>query len=71
MDIEIIPLDESDIPKVKGLITGYLNSSSNGVDESDPSPEQLEQCELILNRFISDGSSYCYLAKLEHEYIAI
>ncbi|WP_340007304.1 GNAT family N-acetyltransferase [Paenibacillus sp. FSL K6-0276] len=69
MNIEIIPLDESHIPNVKNLIAGYLNSSSNGVDESDPSPEHLKQCELILNRFINDGSSNCYLAKQGHEYI--
>ncbi|OPA78691.1 GNAT family N-acetyltransferase [Paenibacillus selenitireducens] len=69
MDIEIIPIDESHIPKVKGLIAGYLNSSSNGVDESDPSPEQLEQCEQILNRFISNSSANCYLARQDHEYI--
>ncbi|MCG7409399.1 GNAT family N-acetyltransferase [Paenibacillus sp. ACRRX] len=69
MDIEIILLDKSHIPKVISLIAGYLNSSSNGVDESDPSPDQLEQCEQILNRFINDSSAYCYLAKQEHEYI--
>ncbi|GGD95429.1 GNAT family N-acetyltransferase [Paenibacillus nasutitermitis] len=69
MNIEIISLDESHIPKVKNLIAGYLNSSSNGVGESEPSPEHLEQCEQILNRFINDGSSNCFLAKQDHEYI--
>ncbi|MEC0206923.1 GNAT family N-acetyltransferase [Paenibacillus lautus] len=68
MEIAIIPLDESHIPKVKGLIAGYLNSS-NAVDESDPSPKQLEQCEQILYRFTNDSSAYCYLAKQDHEYI--
>ncbi|RTE11586.1 GNAT family N-acetyltransferase [Paenibacillus whitsoniae] len=69
MNIEIIPLDDSHIPKVKCLLAGYLNSSSNGVDESAPSPEQLELCEQVLNRFIKDVSSYCYLAKQDHDYI--
>lgn len=69
MDIEIIPLDISHIPKVKGLIAGYKNSSVNGVDELDPSLEQLELCEQILNRLINDSSAICYLAKQDHEYI--
>ncbi|MGZ9586613.1 N-acetyltransferase family protein [Paenibacillus marinisediminis] len=69
MDIEIISLDESHIPKVKGLVAGYINSSSSGMDELDPSSEQLEQCERILHRLISDSSSSCYLAKQDHEYI--
>ncbi|MDF2723282.1 MAG: GCN5-related N-acetyltransferase [Paenibacillus sp.] len=69
MSIEIIALDEAHIPEVKGLIAGYLNASSNGVDESDSSPEQLEQCEQILYRLIRDSSSYCYVAKRDHEYM--
>lgn len=69
MKIEIIPLDESHVPNVKGLIAGYINSSSNGVDESDSSLEQLEQCEQILNRLISDNLAYCYLAKQDQEYM--
>lgn len=69
MDIKIIPLDESHIHRVKGLIAGYLNSSSNGMDELDSSPEQLEQCEQILKRFMRDSSAICYLAKQGHEYM--
>lgn len=69
LEITIIPLDESHIPKVKGLIAGYLNSSSNPVDELNPSPKQLEQCEQILYRFTNDSSAYCYLAKKDREYI--
>lgn len=69
MDIEIIPLVESHVPNVTGLIAGYINSSSNGVEEVVSSPEQLEQCEQILNRFISDSLAYCYLAKQGQEYL--
>lgn len=68
MEIAVIPIDESHIPKVQGLIAGYL-SSSNAVDESDPSPKQLEQCEQLLYRFTNDSSAYCYLAKQDQEYI--
>lgn len=69
MDIQIIPLEEYHIPKVKDLIAGYNHSSSNGVDESDPSPEQLVQSEQILYRLIKDNSVFCYLAKQNHEYV--
>lgn len=68
MNVAIMPLDEFLIPPARSMLAGYLNSSSNGVDESVPSPEQLEQCEQILTRFLHDGSSSCYLAKQDHGY---
>ncbi|OZB92217.1 GNAT family N-acetyltransferase [Paenibacillus sp. XY044] len=69
MEIAIIPLNESHISQVKGLIAGYINSTSNRVDESELSPKQLKQCEQILYRFTKDSSAHCYLAKQDHEYI--
>ena len=33
MNIEILSLNESLVPNVKSLIAGYINSSSNKVDE--------------------------------------
>jgi ribosomal protein S18 acetylase RimI-like enzyme len=69
MNVEILPLNESLVPEVKGLITGYINSSSNGVDESDSSLEQIEECEQILNRFIRYNLAHCYLAKFDQKYV--
>jgi ribosomal protein S18 acetylase RimI-like enzyme len=69
MNIEILTLSETLVPYVKGLISGYLNSSSNGVDESDSSLEQLENGEQILNRFIRNNLAQCYLAKHNQEYV--
>jgi ribosomal protein S18 acetylase RimI-like enzyme len=69
MNIEILTLSETLVPYVKGLISGYLNSSSNGVDESDSSLEQLENGEQILNRFIRNNLAQLYLAKHNQEYV--
>lgn len=69
MSIDILSLNESLVPNVKGLIAGYINSSSNGVDESDTSPEQLGKCEQILNSLISNKLAQCYLSKHDQEYV--
>jgi ribosomal protein S18 acetylase RimI-like enzyme len=69
MNVDIVPLNESHIPEVKGLIAGYINCSSNGVGESSSSQEQIENCEKILNRFIREKKADCYLAKHDQEYV--
>lgn len=69
MNVEILSLNESLVPNVKGLIAGYINSSSNGIDESDFSLEQIEKCEQILNRFIRNNLAHCYLAKHDQNYV--
>lgn len=69
MNVEILPLNESLVPEVKGLIAGYINSSLNGVDESVSSLEQIEECEQFLNRFIRYNLVHCYLAKLDQKYV--
>ncbi|ACT02678.1 GNAT family N-acetyltransferase [Paenibacillus sp. JDR-2] len=67
MKLEVMPLDKSHIPEMKFLIAGYLNSSSNGIEESESSPELLEQCDQILNRLLSDNSAFCFVATQEYE----
>ncbi|MBD0384710.1 GNAT family N-acetyltransferase [Paenibacillus sedimenti] len=69
MSVEIVPLNESLVPYVKSLIAGYINSSSNGVNELESTSKQLEECEEILNRFLRNNKSHCYVAKFEHEYV--
>ncbi|WP_246313951.1 GNAT family N-acetyltransferase [Paenibacillus foliorum] len=70
MNIEIIPLNESHVLKARGLITGYINSSSNGVDETDFSIGQLEACEQTLNRLMHNNNiAQCFLAKHEQELV--
>lgn len=68
MSVEIVPLNESLVPYVKSLIAGYINSSSNGVNESDSTSKQLEECEGILNRFLQNNKSHFYVAKFDQEY---
>ncbi|MBN3523399.1 GNAT family N-acetyltransferase [Paenibacillus apiarius] len=71
MLLEIVSLNESLIPKVRGLVSGYLNSSFDGDDESAYSPEQMEKCEQILNRFLCFDLAHCYLAKHGEEYVGL
>lgn len=68
MNVDIVPLNDSLVPYVKSLIAGYINSSSNGVTESDSTSKQLEKCEEILNRFLRDNKSDCYVAKFDQVY---
>ncbi|WP_127497154.1 GNAT family N-acetyltransferase [Paenibacillus glycanilyticus] len=69
MKLEVLSLDRSHIPDVKFLLAGYLNSSSNGIDEIEPSPELLEQCDQILIRLLHDDSAFCFVATQEHEFL--
>jgi ribosomal protein S18 acetylase RimI-like enzyme len=69
MSVEIVPLNESLVHYVKSLIAGYINSSSNGVNESESTSKQLEECEGIVNRFLRNNKSHCYVAKFEQEYV--
>lgn len=69
LELEIVLLHESHIPNTRKLIAGYMNSSSNGVDESEPMPGQLEQCEKILYRLINESSVCCYVARQGNEYV--
>ncbi|MCR8636797.1 GNAT family N-acetyltransferase [Paenibacillus radicis (ex Xue et al. 2023)] len=69
MSVEIVPLNEPLVPYVKSLIAGYINSSSNGVNELDSTSKQLEECEEILNRFLQNSKSYCYVAKFDQDYV--
>ncbi|MCE5168869.1 GNAT family N-acetyltransferase [Paenibacillus profundus] len=68
MQLKIVPLNESLIPKVRGLVSGYLNSSSNGGAFSS---EQMEECEQILNRFLCFNLAHCYLAKHGEDYVGL
>ena len=68
MQLKIVSLNESLIPKVRGLVSGYLNSSSNG---GAFSPEQMEECEQILNRFLCFNLAHCYLAKHGEDYVGL
>jgi len=67
-NIEIVPFNESIVLYVKSLLAGYIHSSSDGVNESEVTSEQLEECEGILNRFLRNNVSHCYVAKIEQEY---
>jgi ribosomal protein S18 acetylase RimI-like enzyme len=69
LNIEVVSLHESHIPNIINLIAGYLHSASNGIDESVASPEQLEHCESVLHRFLSQDAAQLFLAKLHNEYI--
>ncbi|WP_379141007.1 GNAT family N-acetyltransferase [Paenibacillus sp. sgz500992] len=69
VDVEIVPLNDFLVPRTRALISGYLNSSSNRVDESFSSLEQLEKCEQILKRFLSYDLAHCYLAKYHQDYV--
>ncbi|MDR6555055.1 GNAT family N-acetyltransferase [Paenibacillus qinlingensis] len=69
MSVEIVPLNESLVPSVKRLLAGYMNSSSNGVTESETTTTQLRECEDILYRFLRNNKSHCYVAKFEQEYV--
>jgi ribosomal protein S18 acetylase RimI-like enzyme len=69
LNIEIVPLDHSHVSNIISLIAGYLNSASNGIDESAATPEQLEHCESILHKFLSQDAAQLFLAKLHNEYI--
>ncbi|WP_284646541.1 GNAT family N-acetyltransferase [Paenibacillus silviterrae] len=69
MNIDIVLLDKSSIPSTASLVAGYVNSSSDGRNETESSPEQLEQCEQTLHRLIDSDLAHCYIAKHGQQYV--